>query len=581
MTNIVMANLAKSRFYRCPPLYQYNYGMVLRITGINLPTAYEVDFANDVNGTSITQIGGADGVTIPSQLFVPGQAIYCWLREHPTQDSGITTAIAVIPISPRATITDEEPTPEEQSAIDQAIAALNDAVDKAEDAVEHYPQITGGVWYVWDVDSGEYVSTGIPAQGAQGNPGTDGQDGTDGFSPTATVTKTGDTATITITDKTGTTTAQISDGTNGAAGDDGFSPTATVTQTQTGATISITDKSGTTTANISNGQDGSPGQPGTDGTDGVSPTVTVTDITGGHRVTITDAEHPTGQTFDVMDGDTPTVPVQDVQVNGVSVLSDGVANVPLASNSDYGVAKVTSSYGLSILSNGNLCLTPATEAIIKAGTDWYKPLGVRDLKSSIFYGLAKLAGADMASVSGETVGMYPEAQKVAIQKMLGIYEAPWELIREDTVTHATSELLDITVDENGQAFELTDIRLLIQVPTQETDFIISNYATVAAYYGATDKIAFVGIGNSTYTIAANSGNYAMLLEIGLENGMSKMDGMQLQKETGRTNIQTGLYFNLTSTNREFLIGNNAFSKIRIPYYSGTLKYRLYGKRKWQ
>lgn len=48
----------------------------------------------------------------------------------------------------------------------------------------------------------------IPAgqQGAQGAPGQDG------FSPVATVTKSGDTATITITDENGTTTATVSDG---------------------------------------------------------------------------------------------------------------------------------------------------------------------------------------------------------------------------------------------------------------------------------------------------------------------------------------------------------------------------------
>ena len=45
-------------------------------------------------------------------------------------------------------------------------------------------------------------------------------------------------------------------GTNGTNGQDGFSPIATVTQTQSGATISITDKNGTTTANVTNGQDG-------------------------------------------------------------------------------------------------------------------------------------------------------------------------------------------------------------------------------------------------------------------------------------------------------------------------------------
>lgn len=44
------------------------------------------------------------------------------------------------------------------------------------------------------------------------------------------------------------------------------------------------------------------GATGAAGADGVSPDVTITSITGGHRVTITDADHPSGQSFDVMDG---------------------------------------------------------------------------------------------------------------------------------------------------------------------------------------------------------------------------------------------------------------------------------------
>lgn len=42
---------------------------------------------------------------------------------------------------------------------------------------------------------------------------------------------------------------------------------------------------------------------GPPGADGVSPEVTIAQISGGHSVTITDAEHPSGQTFDVMDGE--------------------------------------------------------------------------------------------------------------------------------------------------------------------------------------------------------------------------------------------------------------------------------------
>lgn len=42
-------------------------------------------------------------------------------------------------------------------------------------------------------------------------------------------------------------------GEQGEAGEDGFSPTAAVEQTATGAVITITDKGGTTTAEITNG----------------------------------------------------------------------------------------------------------------------------------------------------------------------------------------------------------------------------------------------------------------------------------------------------------------------------------------
>ena len=49
----------------------------------------------------------------------------------------------------------------------------------------------------------------------------DGTDGADGFSPTATVTQTADGATITITDKNGTTTADVTKGVKGDKGDTG------------------------------------------------------------------------------------------------------------------------------------------------------------------------------------------------------------------------------------------------------------------------------------------------------------------------------------------------------------------------
>ena len=67
-----------------------------------------------------------------------------------------------------------------------------------------------------------------------------------------------------------------------------------------GVKITATDRQGTTTATV---YDGAKGDKGDTGQDGVSPAVSVDEIEGGHTVTITDADHPEGQTFDVMDGE--------------------------------------------------------------------------------------------------------------------------------------------------------------------------------------------------------------------------------------------------------------------------------------
>ena len=118
-----------------------------------------------------------------------------------------------------------------------------------------------------------------------------GDTGSDGYSPTANVTQTATGATITITDKTGTTTAKLkngTDGTDGTNGTDGFSPSAKVTTTPDGARITITDKAGTTTADVTNGADGSDGATGPAGAAagfGVVDATATTGTTAGATVT--------------------------------------------------------------------------------------------------------------------------------------------------------------------------------------------------------------------------------------------------------------------------------------------------------
>ena len=104
-------------------------------------------------------------------------------------------------------------------------------------------------------DQGDTGATG--AQGVQGEKGDKGDTGADGYSPTATVTKTGDTATITVTDKSGTTTAEVKDGSDATVTKDavvsalGYAPEAvpdmwtlieTITLTEATKTVSRTAK---------------------------------------------------------------------------------------------------------------------------------------------------------------------------------------------------------------------------------------------------------------------------------------------------------------------------------------------------
>lgn len=261
MLNVIMAKFCSGSTQTwTDEAYQWDYGQVLQFDGLDLPEAYQVHFSNTpLTGETITQIGNADGVTVPDQYFTTGETIYAWVYLHEGEDDGETVYMVTIPVKKRPQPSDDVPTPVEQSAIDQAIAALNIAVEKAEDAIEHYPTIIDGTWHVWDVTEEEYVDTGVQAQGQDGQPGrdgADGQDGQDGFSPKITVTDITGGHRVTITDAQGQHTFDVMDGEPGEPGTTG-NGIAFVTKTGTSGlvdTYTITYTNGqTTTFTVTNG----------------------------------------------------------------------------------------------------------------------------------------------------------------------------------------------------------------------------------------------------------------------------------------------------------------------------------------
>lgn len=114
------------------------------------------------------------------------------------------------------------------------------------------------------------------------------------------------------------------------------------------------------------------------------------------------------------------VPVDDVQVNGTSVVTDGVANIPIASATAFGTIKTGTNYGVKVTGTGVLVSNKASDGEVKLGTHIYNVIVPNIQHASVFYGLAKAAGDTTQSQSSNAVGQYTESAKTAIKQMLDV-----------------------------------------------------------------------------------------------------------------------------------------------------------------
>ena len=121
--------------------------------------------------------------------------------------------------------------------------------------------------------------------------------------------------------------------------------------------------------------------------------------------------------------------VTDVQINDISIIDDGVANIPIASSATYGVVRTKLGGGTNIDSvDHTLIINKANSAWVKTGTNSYAPIVPSNQHEATFYGLAKAAGDNTQTVSSNEVGTYTEEAKSAIRQMLGIPNMTGELI---------------------------------------------------------------------------------------------------------------------------------------------------------
>lgn len=212
--------------------------------------------------------------------------------------------------------------------------------------------------------------------------------------------------------------------------------------------------------------------------------------------------------------------VDDVQVNGESVVQNSVANVPVATNSIFGVTKGNINQGIGVDSvSKNLYISQASESQIKAGTSVYKPITPANQHVSTFYGLAKVAGDTTQAASDNAVGTYTDDAKSAIRTMLGAV---------GTTDYATAETAGIVkVSANYGITQNGGVGGPLQI----------NYATAAQCKNRTGSTAYQPLTVFTENAAAF---YGLAYAAGDTTMASSTDGIGVYTDSAKASIKAML-----------------------------------------
>lgn len=138
-TNIVtVAFNGKLKAYAARALFQRDRGQILQFTDLDLPASYQVWFSTACCGLgeAVPQVGNESGVSIPDALIATGQDIYAWVYLQTGESDAETVRTAVILNTPQPPFTGATPTPAQATALDEAIAALNEAAEGVPSAID-------------------------------------------------------------------------------------------------------------------------------------------------------------------------------------------------------------------------------------------------------------------------------------------------------------------------------------------------------------------------------------------------------------------------------------------------------------
>ena len=179
--NTVRVELGNELFVKGPHVFQYDYGLVLIIEGIALPQDYEVHFSNKKHGIAKKAEITQEGVKIPDEYLRSGEDVFAWVYIRNGDEDGYTVYSIQFPVIGRSVEQGDNITPVQHNIIDEAIAALEDAVEKTEAMTNAEETDIGKALSPRTVENGkvvewQYISSGgggggsgLPAGGSAGD----------------------------------------------------------------------------------------------------------------------------------------------------------------------------------------------------------------------------------------------------------------------------------------------------------------------------------------------------------------------------------------------------------------------------
>lgn len=224
--------------------------------------------------------------------------------------------------------------------------------------------------------------------------------------------------------------------------------------------------------------------------------------------------------------------VSDAKINGTSIVDENnIANIPVATSSEEGVARINEIYGIKISSSSHssapntLQINKATSVHIKQGSSTVLPIVPELQHESAFYGLAKAAGNTDQASSSNPVGTYTNDAKAKIQQMFGV-----DIIHSiDTLNETTATgFTEGYVAANGTVSASNDYHYSSKIavtPGQNIEFykdgVKAKVRFLAAYDESESAVSAKGSNAAINEYTVPDGIFAIIISVSNDSAVWK------------------------------------------------------------